>query len=139
MRQQKYTQTQQVIDTLRTTGGYATLGDLYHLVDTKSWATKTPNESIYQSEKRDFVLAHGDCFKLLKEFDFKFDMIFADPPYFLSNGGISLQSGKVVCVNKGNWDKGKSQEDMMAFNIEWLRLCRDKLKDNSFNMFRCKE
>jgi 16S rRNA G966 N2-methylase RsmD len=139
MRQQKYTQTQQVIDTLRTTGGYATLGDLYHLVDTKSWATKTPNESIYQSEKRDFVLAHGDCFKLLKEFDFKFDMIFADPPYFLSNGGISLQSGKVVCVNKGNWDKGKSQEDMMAFNMEWLRLCRDKLKDNSFNMFRCKE
>lgn len=139
MRQQKYTQTQQVIDTLRTTGGYATLGDLYHLVDTKSWATKTPNESIYQSEKRDFVLAHGDCFKLLKEFDFKFDMIFADPPYFLSNGGISLQSGKVVCVNKGNWDKGKSQEDMMAFNMEWLHLCRDKLKDNSFNMFRCKE
>ena len=139
MRQQKYTQTQQVIDTLRTTGGYATLGDLYHLVDTKSWATKTPNESIYQSEKRDFVLAHGDCFKLLKEFDFKFDMIFADPPYFLSKGGISLQSGKVVCVNKGNWDKGKSQEDMMAFNMEWLRLCRDKLKDNSFNMFRCKE
>ena len=36
MRQQKYTQAQQVIDTLRTTGGYATLGDLYHLVDTKS-------------------------------------------------------------------------------------------------------
>ena len=137
MGQQKYTQAQQVIDTLRKTGGYATLGDLYHLVDTKSWATKTPNESIYQSEKRDFVLAHGDCFKLLKEFDFKFDMIFADPPYFLSNGGISLQSGKVVCVNKGNWDKGKSQEDMMAFNMEWLRLCRDKLKDNSFNMFRC--
>ena len=77
--------------------------------------------------------------KLTIEFDFKFDMIFADPPYFLSNGGISLQSGKVVCVNKGNWDKGKSQEDMMAFNMEWLRLCRDKLKDNSFNMFRCKE
>lgn len=46
MAQHKYTQTQQVIDTLRQTGGYATLGDLYHLVDTKSWATKTPNESI---------------------------------------------------------------------------------------------
>ena len=84
----------------------------------------------YKSVNNDFVLAHGDCFKLLKEFDFKFDMIFADPPYFLSNGGISLQSGKVVCVNKGDWDKGKSQEDMMAFNMEWLRLCRDKLKDN---------
>lgn len=87
-------------------------------------------KSYYQSKSKDFILAQGDCFKLLKEFDFKFDMIFADPPYFLSNGGISLQSGKVVCVDKGEWDKGKSQEDMMAFNMEWLRLCRDKLKDS---------
>ncbi len=87
-------------------------------------------QAFYTSPNQDFLVAHGDCFKLLKEFDFKFDMIFADPPYFLSNGGISLQSGKVVCVDKGEWDKGKSQEDMMAFNMEWLRLCRDKLKDN---------
>ena len=87
-------------------------------------------QAYYKSANNDFVIAHGDCFKLLEEFDFKFDMIFADPPYFLSNGGISLQSGKVVCVDKGDWDKGKSQEDMMAFNMEWLRLCRDKLKDN---------
>lgn len=42
----KYTQTQQVVDTLRANGGYATLGNLYHLVDTSAWATKTPNESI---------------------------------------------------------------------------------------------
>jgi hypothetical protein len=42
----KYTQTMQVIDTLRKNGGYATLGSLYHLVDTSSWGTKTPNESI---------------------------------------------------------------------------------------------
>ena len=65
-------------------------------------------KTYYQSKTNDFVLAHGDCFKLLKEFDFNFDMIFADPPYFLSNGGISLQSGKVVCVDKGDWDKGRS-------------------------------
>lgn len=84
----------------------------------------------YKSSSNDFLLAHGDCFKLLKEFDFKFDMIFADPPYFLSNGGISLQSGKVVCVDKGDWDKGKSQDEVMEFNMEWLRLCRNKLKDN---------
>lgn len=57
-------------------------------------------------------------------------MIFADPPYFLSNGGISLQNGKVVCVNKGEWDKGKSPEEMEKFNIEWLSLCREKLKEN---------
>ena len=84
----------------------------------------------YTSPSKDFLLANGDSFKLLKEFDFKFDMIFADPLYFLSNGGISLQSGKVVSVDKGEWDKGMSQDEVMAFNMEWLRLCRDKLKDN---------
>lgn len=84
----------------------------------------------YTSPSKNFLLANGDSFKLLKEFDFKFDMIFADPPYFLSNGGISLQSGKVVSVDKGEWDKGMSQDEVMAFNMEWLRLCRDKLKDN---------
>ena len=59
MGQQKYTQTQQVIDTLRKIGGYATLGDLYHLVDTKSWATKTPNESI-----RRIVQQSNEIFKI---------------------------------------------------------------------------
>ena len=84
----------------------------------------------YKSPDRTFTLLHGDCFELLHEFDFKFSCIFADPPYFLSNGGISVQSGKIVSVNKGEWDKGKSQEEMMQFNLEWLGLCRDKLKEN---------
>ena len=59
MGQKKYTQAQQVTDTLRKIGGYATLGDLYHLVDTKSWATKTPNESI-----RRIVQQSGEIFKI---------------------------------------------------------------------------
>ena len=84
----------------------------------------------YKSSNRDFTLLHGDCFQLLKEFDFKFSCIFADPPYFLSNDGISVQSGKIVSVNKGDWDKGKSHQEMMKFNMEWLSLCREKLKDN---------
>ena len=84
----------------------------------------------YKSPNRDFTLLHGDSFKLLREFDFKFSCIFADPPYFLSNGGISVQSGKIVSVNKGDWDKGKSQQEIMNFNMEWLSLCREKLKDN---------
>ena len=87
-------------------------------------------QKFYTSPNNDFLLAHGDCFKLLKEFSFKFDMIFADPPYFLSNGGISMQSGKVVCVDKGAWDKGKSPQEVNEFNMEWLRLCREKLKED---------
>ncbi len=69
-------------------------------------------------------------FSLLSEIDFQFDTIFADPPYFLSNGGISVQSGKVVCVDKGDWDKGISSEEMNVFNKTWLSLCRQNLKDN---------
>ena len=64
------------------------------------------------------------------EFDFKFDMIFADPPYFLSNGGISVQSGKVVCVDKGEWDKGGSPEHIDQFNEEWIAECREHLTEN---------
>ena len=86
-------------------------------------------ETYYKSPNNDFLIANGDSFQLLKDFSFKFDMIFADPPYFLSNGGISLQSGKVVCVDKGEWDKAKSPEEMKEFNMQWLSLCRDKLKD----------
>lgn len=84
----------------------------------------------YKSPNHNFTLLHGDCFQLLRDFDFKFSCIFADLPYFLSNGGISVQSGKIVSVNKGNWDTGKSQQELMDFNREWIGLCRDKLKDN---------
>lgn len=84
----------------------------------------------YRSDDRAFTLLEGNCMELLPQFDFKFDMIFADPPYFLSNGGISVQSGKIVCVDKGEWDKGGDTGFVNSFNLEWLRLCRDKLKDN---------
>jgi len=87
-------------------------------------------KAFYKSPNHDFNLLHGDTFELLPQFNFKFDMIFADPPYFLSSGGISVQSGKVVCVDKGDWDKSLSQKDINAFNMKWLSLCREKLKDN---------
>lgn len=86
--------------------------------------------SFYKSINRDFTLLEGDCIKLLPQFNFKFDMIFADPPYFLSNDGISVQSGKIVSVNKGDWDKGGTIETINEFNLQWIKLCHEKLKDN---------
>lgn len=55
--------------------------------------------------KKPYRLYNGDCFEILKDFpENTFDMVFADPPYMLSNGGISCQNGKMVSVNKGAWD-----------------------------------
>ncbi|EMT0585583.1 hypothetical protein QZC93_001049 [Neisseria gonorrhoeae] len=59
-----------------------------------------------------------------------FDMIFADPPYFLSNDGFSCQNGQMVSVNKGNWDKSKGMAADLEFYEEWLRLCYALLKPN---------
>ncbi|MCY4264851.1 MAG: DNA methyltransferase [Gammaproteobacteria bacterium] len=59
-----------------------------------------------------------------------FDMVFADPPYFLSNGGISCHAGKMVSVDKGEWDKSMGAETNHNFNLEWLRLCQALLKPN---------
>ena len=79
----------------------------------------------------DFTTLQGDCMERLHEIeDNSIDAIFADPPYFLSNGGISVQSGKQVCVDKGEWDKGGTPEYIYEFNRQWLYLCRSKLKDD---------
>lgn len=87
-------------------------------------------ESYFKSSNRNFTLLYGDCCELLRQFNFKFNCIFADPPYFLSNGGISVQNGQIVCVDKGDWDKGLTPKKVMEFNMEWIGLCREKLKDN---------
>jgi site-specific DNA-methyltransferase (adenine-specific) len=67
----------------------------------------------------------------MPQFEHKFDMVFADPPYFLSNNGLSIQSGKIVSVNKGKWDKSQGFEFVNDFNRKWLSLVRDKMKDNA--------
>lgn len=72
-----------------------------------------------------------DCLKVLESVpDNTFDMIFADPPYMLSNDGISCQSGKVVSVNKGKWDKSQGLEKDFEFHKAWLSACHRVLKDN---------
>lgn len=78
----------------------------------------------------DFKLFKGDCFEILPKFKGEFDLIFADPPYFLSNDGLSIQSGKIVSVNKGDWDKGFGIDEIDKFNIKWLALAKDALTDN---------
>lgn len=77
------------------------------------------------------MLYNGDCIEILKTLKSKcIDLIFADPPYFLSNGGKSIHSGKIVSVNKGEWDKKSNYEDIFLFTKEWLSECFRVLKDN---------
>ena len=60
----------------------------------------------------------------------RFDLIFADPPYFLSNGGITCHAGKMVKVDKGQWDKSQGAEVNHEFNMAWLSRCQKLLKPN---------
>lgn len=81
--------------------------------------------------KKPYRLYNGDCFEILKNIpENTFDMIFADPPYMLSNGGITCHSGKMVSVNKGNWDKSNGISEDFNFHKKWLELCKRVLKPN---------
>lgn len=74
-------------------------------------------------------LIYGDCFEIMPKLNNNiFDMIFADPPYFLSNDGISCHSGKQVSVNKASWDEGFTLEQKHSFNRAWLHECKRLLK-----------
>ena len=82
-------------------------------------------------EKYDFKLIDKDTFRTLKKFEEKsIDMIFADPPYFLSNDGITCSGGKMVSVNKGNWDRQLSVRDKFKYNKQWIKECKRILKDD---------
>ena len=85
----------------------------------------------FKSKDESFNLLQGDCLEVLQTFDFKFDMVFADPPYFLSNDGLTIQNGKIASVNKGKWDKGKSLQEISNFNKKWLELVKEKMKDEA--------
>ncbi len=78
---------------------------------------------------RDFVLYQGDSIALMNSFDpHTFDLIFADPPYFLSNGGFTCSGGKRVPVAKGKWDTSQGIEEDHAFTTQWLAACLRVLK-----------
>ena len=118
----------------------------------------------FRSAAHGIFLYHANCLAVLdaisrKHPDGCFDCIFADPPYFLSNGGITCHAGRMVKVDKGDWDKprdeggnlklegaervqpsGDKRDDAQIaanraewvheFNTEWLRRCQRVLKPN---------
>ena len=80
-------------------------------------------------QKDNFVLYQGDAIWLLGQLpENSIDMIFADPPYNLSNGGFTVHAGRMVSVNKGDWDKSRGFEDDYGFHYNWLEACRKVLK-----------
>ncbi|MFV0225913.1 site-specific DNA-methyltransferase [Empedobacter falsenii] len=82
----------------------------------------------FVANNNDFRLFKGDTFNILEKIEEKVDVIFSDPPYFLSNNGLTINSGKIVSVNKGEWDR--SSEEMDSFNYNWLKKSREILKNN---------
>ena len=80
-------------------------------------------------QKNEFVLYNGDAIWLLSQLpENSVDMIFADPPYNLSNGGFSVHAGRMVSVNKGLWDVSKGFQDDYDFHYRWMEACRRVLK-----------
>lgn len=85
----------------------------------------------YYFETDNFKLIYADVFRTIKKINDKsIDMIFADPPYFLSNDGITCSGGKMVSVNKGEWDKTLSIKEKHKFNKKWIKECYRILKDS---------
>lgn len=71
----------------------------------------------------------GDCLAVLNALEGEsVDMIFADPPYTLSNGGTTCHAGKRAPVNKGGWDVSRGPEEDFAFHMRWIAACRRVLK-----------
>jgi site-specific DNA-methyltransferase (adenine-specific) len=94
-----------------------------------------PSRIAYADEKQGLYVFHGDCLEVMDAMCAKhpggcFDLIFADPPYFLSNGGVTCHAGRMVKVDKGDWDKSRGAEENHNFNREWLKRCQSLLKPN---------
>jgi site-specific DNA-methyltransferase (adenine-specific) len=98
-------------------------------------STQVAPRLAFSDSARGIWLYHGNCLELLdaiaaKYPDGRFDAIFADPPYFLSNGGITCHAGKMVKVDKGDWDVSRGPELNHEFNRAWLERCQRVLKPN---------
>lgn len=77
-----------------------------------------------------FSPIQGNTMQELPRLAEQFDMIFADPPYFISGGGKTIRGNRVIVANFGEWDKIRPDKEKDEFNYQWLSLCREKLKEN---------
>ena len=85
----------------------------------------------YFHDDRGFTLYQGDSLELMSQLESdQFDLIFADPPYFLSNGGVTCKGGRMVSVHKGDWDRSRGADGNHEFNLAWLEDCQQALSDN---------
>jgi site-specific DNA-methyltransferase (adenine-specific) len=85
----------------------------------------------FDDPKHHLRIYQSDCLELLPQIpESSVDLVFADPPYFLSNGGITCHAGKMVSVNKGAWDKSRGPDANHEFNRAWLAACQRVLKPN---------
>jgi site-specific DNA-methyltransferase (adenine-specific) len=88
-----------------------------------------PSKPAFQSTEGDFTLYKGNSLRLLKRMESEsVDMVFADPPYFLSNGGKTCKSGKLVDVDKGKWDSSRGIDQDFQFQFAWLKECQRILR-----------
>ena len=79
--------------------------------------------------KDNFVLYNADCLQILQQLpENSIDMIFADPPYNLSNGGFTCHAGRAVSVNKGTWDTSNGFKKDFEFHLNWIKACKRVLK-----------
>src|SRR3990167_9101343 len=105
--------------------------EFYVSEETATYGKKKPFTIYYDNPEHSIRLLKGDCIEILNQArENSVDMIFADHPYFLSNGGITCHAGKMVSVNKGKWDKSKGVKENHEFTLNWLKACQRVLKPN---------
>lgn len=97
--------------------------------------TRAAPRPVFDDANLGVCLYQEDCLQLMDHLaqqypKGRFDMIFADPPYLLSNGGISCHAGRMVKVDKGKWDRSNGIALDHEFNLLWLSKCQQLLKPN---------